>query len=232
MKDIYNDEYLPSIIKTGRIILSISAVVFFVPFLATWFIYGIQPRWDAILPGVVAWSLMNAPWWLSEPISYFPVLGVAGTFISFLSGNGSNMRMPCAVASQKAAGVLPGTIQGSVISTIGISVSVFVNLAILIAGVLAGQAALAALSPSITAALNFLLPALFGCVFANFLMNNKRSGGVAIGLAVGFLVAYDNGLKVYVFSIFKMLVPIFGTMFAAYFFAKHDGAAETKSQKS
>ena len=52
MKDIYNDEYLPSIIKTGRIILSISAVVFFVPFLATWFIYGVQPRWDAILPGV------------------------------------------------------------------------------------------------------------------------------------------------------------------------------------
>lgn len=220
-ENIYKDEYLPSIVKTGRLILSASLVVFFMPFLVSWFVYGIQPNWGAIIQGVVAWVIMNAPWWLSEPISYFPVLGVAGTFISFLSGNGSNMRMPCAIASQKASGVLPGTIQGSIISTIGISVSVFVNIGILTIGVLLGQAVLSALPPSVTEALNFLLPALYGCVFAQFLSSNKKSGVTAMVLAIGTLLLYNNILS-FLPSIIKMLVPIFGTMLVAFFLAKND----------
>lgn len=223
MKDIYKDEYLPSLVKVGRIILCSSLVVFFLPFLTLWFVYGIEPHWPQIAQGVVAWIFINAPWWLSEPISYFPILGVAGTFISFLSGNGSNMRIPCAVASQKAAGADPGTVQGSIISTIGISVSVFVNLAILAVGVFLGQAVLSALPESVTDALNYLLPALYGCVFAQFLAGNEISGGASMILALGTLLLYNSGMLGFIpfdISIFVMLVPIFGTIAVAYSVAK------------
>lgn len=235
MKDMYKDEYLPSIVKVGRIILSVSLIVFFLPFLSTWVIYGVKPHWAEIGQGVFAWILINAPWWISEPISYFPILGVAGTFISFLSGNGSNMRIPCAVSAQKSAGVLPGTVQGSLISTIGISVSVFVNLIILAIGVLAGQAVLSMLPPSVTDALNFLLPALYGCVFAQFLSGNEISGISALVLAIGTLLLYNSGALAFIpfdVSIGVMLIPIFGTMIIAYFVAKKKSQAEAPAEES
>lgn len=47
--------------------------------------------------------------WFVEPISYFPVVGAAGTYMAFLSGNISNMRIPCASMAQVAADVEPGT---------------------------------------------------------------------------------------------------------------------------
>ena len=41
--------------------------------------------------------------WFVEPISYFPIVGVAGTYMAFVSGNISNLRIPCAMIAQKAA---------------------------------------------------------------------------------------------------------------------------------
>ena len=60
--------------------------------------------------------------WFVEPISYFPIVGVAGTYMAFVSGNISNLRIPCAMIAQKAAGVEPGTDRGSIVATLGMAV--------------------------------------------------------------------------------------------------------------
>lgn len=74
-----------------------------------------------------------------EPISFQPVLGIPGTYMAFLSGNISNLRVPCSSVAQQAAGVQEGTPEGAVISTVGVAVSVVVNTTILTIGVLLGQ---------------------------------------------------------------------------------------------
>ena len=110
--------------------------------------------------------------WVIEPISYYPVLGPVGTYMAFLSGNISNMRVPCASIAQVSAGVELGSEQGSIISTIGMGVSIIINIIILSVGVIAGSSILAMLPPSVTAALNYLLPALFGALFVQQLSGN------------------------------------------------------------
>ncbi len=220
MNDYYEKSYLPFIVKIGRIILILSLFIFFVPFLVTWLVMGIQPNWPILLRIGGAWFAMNFIFWIIEPLSYFPILGIPGTFISFLSGNGSNMRIPCAVASQKATGTLPGTKEGQLIATIGICISVYVNLVILTIGVLAGQAALSALPPIVTDILNYLLPALYGCVFAQFLEGSEVEGAAAFFLAIGILLIYDGGLLSWIpfdTSFLPLILPIFGTMAIAYF---------------
>lgn len=77
-----------------------------------------------------------------EPISYFPVLGVTGTYMAFLSGNISNMRLPCAAVAQDASDVKPGTPQGSILSSLGMAVSVVINIFVLSVGVALGSVVL------------------------------------------------------------------------------------------
>ena len=73
MEDVYNKEYLPSIVRVGRFVLLASTLFFFAPFLYTWIGWGVTPDWPAIVKGTFAWLLINLPWWISEPVAYFPV---------------------------------------------------------------------------------------------------------------------------------------------------------------
>lgn len=234
MKDIYNEEYLPSIVRVGRFVLLASTLFFFVPFLYTWIGWGIKPEWPAILKGSFAWLLINLPWWISEPVAYFPVQGITGMLLCSLAGNASNMRMPCAITAQKAAGVAPGTQQGSLFSTIAISITCFVSIGILAVAVVAGQAALSRLPASVSDGLSLLLPALFGCIFAQFLDGNEKSGVFSSVIALGVLLLYNNGFLSAIpadgGSIIVMLVPILGTIAFAYATAKKK-AKQTESAK-
>ena len=99
----YREQFLPQMTKVGRFIMTISLLLFFVPFFVLWFVYGVQPQWSHLVKALVPWLLINLPWWISNPISYFPILGIPGTLLCFLSGNIANMRIPAGVAAQKAA---------------------------------------------------------------------------------------------------------------------------------
>ncbi len=215
MGEFYKKQYLPSIIRTGRIVFLLSLFLFFVPFLATWLILGIEPQWPQILQAGGTWFAMNIVFWIVEPLSFFPILGIPGSFLSGLAGNTSNMRIPCAVAAQKATGTMPGTMEGQIISTISIGISVFVNIFILVIGVLAGQAALSLLPESAVKVLDFLLPALYGCVFAQCIEGDEKSGIVPMGLAIATLLFYKRGAFNWIpfdSSFLKMVVPVFGAI--------------------
>ena len=61
MEDVYNKEYLPSIVRVGRFVLLASTLFFFAPFLYTWIGWGVMPDWPAIVKGTFAWLLINLP---------------------------------------------------------------------------------------------------------------------------------------------------------------------------
>lgn len=215
MNNYYNEKYVPSIVKIGRITMTAAIFVFFIPFFSTWFILGVDPQWPYIIKAAGTWVLMNIVPWIVEPLTFFPILGIPGAFIAFLAGNTTNIRIPCATAAQKVTGKSPGTDEGQVIATIDICVSVFINLIVLAAGVILGQAILSALPESITNVLNYLLPALYGCVFAQFFAGNEKAGITAIILALGMLLLSRNGMVNWIpfdHSYLLLIVPIFGTM--------------------
>ena len=216
MEDNYfKDIYLKQIIKTGKLTCWFGAVLVFVPAMIVTFYFKILPDKAPLMVALTAQLSINAVWWFIEPISFFPILGVPGTYMSFLTGNVSNLRIPCAASALKATDTKLGTDEGAIISTIGVGASIFVNIIILVAGVLAGTKLLSMLPDTVTSKLPLLLPALFGAVFAQFAIDDIKGGICAMGLAVGSILLYNHGYLGW-FPIdpfiLVILIPIFGTM--------------------
>ena len=185
-ENFYNLEYLPKMHRIGKVIGVLAVVASFMPALILGLVYGLWPDWAALgtaaLTAVTSFGVL----WFVEPLSYYPVVGPMGTYMAFVSGNISNMRIPCASMAQIAAEVEPGSDKGSIIATIGMGVSIVINTLVLSVGVILGSSILAMLPASITAALNYLLPALFGALLVQFGM--KAKGHTILMLAIGCLL--------------------------------------------
>ena len=218
MNNYYKEKYIPQLVRTGKFTCWIGAFLVFVPALIVTIFYGIVPSKGPLMVALVAQLSVNAVWWFIEPISFFPILGVPGTYVSFLSGNISNLRIPCAAAALKATDTEVGTDEGSVISTIGVSASVFVNTILLVIGVLIGSKLIQLLPDSIRSSFSYLLPALFGAVFAQFAVDDVKNAICGMGLGILTLLLYNKGLFNWIPLdpyIINILVPIFGTMLFA-----------------
>lgn len=212
----YSTTYIPSIIKFGRATNLLGVVVAFFPGLALAFVFGLVPPLAAVFAGFIMQASVSGVFWFVEPISYFPVLGIAGTYMSFLSGNIGNLRLPASVAAQQAANVEPGTEKGSIIATIGVAVSTIVNVLMLTVGVVLGAQILGAIPPVIKSALNNILPALFGAMLAQQYIPNPKIGTVALVLTSIMFFLFKKGyLAIFpgypVYPI--IIVAVFGTIF-------------------
>jgi len=83
-------EYFPKAHRIGLITSLIHVVIFFLPPLYVTVFYGLPSDWGKIMQGAAATWSFSMPLWFIEPVCYFLVLGICGTYISFLAGNISN----------------------------------------------------------------------------------------------------------------------------------------------
>ncbi|MDD6222143.1 MAG: hypothetical protein PUB14_04845 [Lachnospiraceae bacterium] len=190
----YETEYMPKANRIGKITGFLGVVLSFCPAIVLAVVYGILPRPAALLTAFISGASAFGVLWFVEPISYFPVVGTTGTYMSFLSGNISNMRIPCASMAQAAADVEPGTQKGSIIATIGIAVSVVINVSVLTIGALLGASVLEMLPDGVRSALNYLLPALYGALLVQFGMKANRQAIVMILIAFALYMCIGLGL--------------------------------------
>ncbi|MCB7302842.1 hypothetical protein NE683_00605 [Bariatricus massiliensis] len=193
-KNFYKDEYVPKVNRTGKITGYLGVVLAFTPALLLTVVYGIVPKPAALLTAFISGASAFGVLWFVEPISYFPVVGPAGTYMAFLSGNISNMRIPCASMAQVAAEVEPGTEKGSIIATIGMAVSIVINVAVLTIGAILGSSVLSLLPEAVKSALNYLLPALFGALLIQFGLKMKKHSLVMVIIALVLYTAIGMGV--------------------------------------
>ncbi len=194
MKDFYEKEYLPMMHKIGKTTGYLGALLSFTPALVLAVVYHLLPNWAALATAAIAAVSAFGILWFVEPISYFAVLGPVGTYMAFLSGNISNMRLPCASMAQVAADVEPGSEKGSIIATLGMAISIIINVSVLTIGVILGSQILSKLPEAFTTALNYLLPALFGALLMQFAMNQRKLGVTMVVFAILINVALKAGL--------------------------------------
>jgi hypothetical protein len=184
----YKARFIPRAHRIGRITLLVAMCVCLLPALYLSFVLNAFPGIGPILTGFMAVAAFVGVMWVVEPISYFPVLGVCGTYMSFLSGNIGNMRMPVVISCQNAVGAEAGSRKAEVAAVIGIAVSVLVNLVFLIALVVIGGKLIEIMPvPVATAVKAYTLPALYGAVLVMFLNNATRRNavtGILVGLAI------------------------------------------------
>lgn len=193
-KEYFDKEYMPGMNRIGVITGFLGVLASFAPALVLAVVYGILPRPAALVTAFISAASTFGILWFVEPVSYFAVLGPVGTYMAFLSGNISNMRVPCASMAQVSAGVQPGTEEGSIISTLGMAVSIVLNISILTIGVILGSSVLSMLPDSVREGLNYLLPALFGALLVQFGIKQKGLASTILVYAVLLSAAIKAGI--------------------------------------
>ena len=72
---------------------------------------------------------------LIEVLTFVPMLGTASSYLAFVTGNLTNLKVPAALTAMENAGTKPGTDEGEVISTIAVATSSIVTTAVIALGV-------------------------------------------------------------------------------------------------
>ncbi len=138
-------------------------------------LYKALPDWNGLLRGLVATAPMYWAVGIVEVITYIPMLGAGGSYLSFVTGNISNLKLPCALGALEQAGVKADTEEGEVVSTIAIAVSSIVTTLIIIIGVLLIIPLQPILQhPVLQPAFAQILPALFGGLGVVFISRNWK----------------------------------------------------------
>ena len=167
--------YMDSVHRYGRIWGFIMlAVILAYPILCC-IIFGALPDWSALLNGLIAVLPMYWAVGLVEIFTYVPMLGAGGAYLSFITGNISNLKLPCALDAMERAGVKASSEEGEVISTISIAVSSIVTTVIIILGVILLIPLTPILkNPVLNPAFEMILPALFGALGVVFISKNPK----------------------------------------------------------
>lgn len=170
-----NMTYLESVHRDGKIWGIIICLIIFAFPVAVSVIYSAVPEWKALAKAMIATVPMYWAVGIVEIFTYVPMLGAGGTYLSFVTGNISNLKLPCAVDAMERAGVKATDEEGEIISTIAIAVSSIVTTIIILVGVvLIGFIAPILESPVLTPAFDMILPALFGGLGVVFVSKNAK----------------------------------------------------------
>lgn len=183
----YHEIFTKEIIKAGKWTLLLAIPLCFFPAFYLWIRYGAIPDIKTIF---TAWFLIASIYgaeYIVTPISYFPILGVAGTYMSFLSGNIANMRVPCAVVAQEVVGVEAGIPEAEIVATLGIAGSIITNVIVVTIAAFAGKVLFNYFPPVVIKALDYVLPAIFGALFSMFAVKYPKYGAFGLGIAATLL---------------------------------------------
>ena len=208
-----NMTYMESVHHYGRIWgIVVGLVLLAFPAVLS-LIFKTMPNFDVLLKGVIATAPMYWAVDIVEISTYVPMLGAGGTYLSFITGNISNLKLPCAIDAMERAKVKASDEEGEVISTIAIAVSSIVTTLIIIVGVICIVPLTPILeSPILEPAFDMILPALFGGLAVVFISKNLKLSIAPIILMLAlfiFVPALNSstvGIMVPVGVLFTVLV--------------------------
>ena len=183
-----NMSYMDSVHRDGTI-WNLSMMVLLILFpIAVCLIFGVMPDWAALWTGILLTAPMYWTVGVIETITFVPMLGAGGAYLSFVTGNISNLKLPCALNALEQNNVSANSEEGEVISTIAIATSSIVTTLIIIIGVVC----IVPLTPILAApvlepAFAQILPALFGGLGVAFVSKNFK---IAIAPIVLMLILF------------------------------------------
>ncbi len=183
-----NLSYIDSVHRDGRI-WNISVMILLMMFpVAVALIFSVSPDWGALVQGLIATAPMYWVVGAIETVTFVPMLGAGGSYLSFVTGNISNLKLPCALNALEQNQVSANSEEGEVISTIAIATSSIVTTLIIILGVILIIPLEPILSaPVLEPAFAQILPALFGGLGVAFVSKNWK---IAVAPIVLMLILF------------------------------------------
>ena len=174
-KQQYLEQFNNGLHRLGRFtMISVILILTTVPFIMG-AIFGVSPDMSDFLAGYAKVAVVYLPVSLVEFLVYAPMLGVGGSYLSFITGNVTNMKIPCAMNSKDIAGTEVGTPENEIISTISIATRAIVTTLVIVVGVIL----LVPLQPvlnneALLPAFNNVVPALFGALGLKYFSKSPK----------------------------------------------------------
>ena len=175
--------------------------------------FNTMPDWKGLALGLLATAPMYWAVGVVEVFTFIPMLGAGGSYLGFVTGNISNLKLPCAINALENAGVSAKSEEGEIVSTIAIAVSSIVTTIIVALGVLLIVPLSPILeNPILTPAFDQMLPALFGALGVALISKNWKLAVAPVLLMLTLFVFVDAldssmvGIMVPVGVIFTIIV--------------------------
>lgn len=139
-----------------------------------------------------------------EYLVYVPMLGAGGSYLSFVTGNLINMKIPCAFNARDIVGAKTGTPENEIISTLSIATSSLVTIVVIAIGAIL----ITPLQPILQSevlqpAFANVVPALFGAMAYKYYRMDLKIAGIAL-LFMSALFIFAPGLQS---SVSLMILP-------------------------
>ncbi|MCI6188638.1 MAG: hypothetical protein MR691_01640 [Clostridium sp.] len=133
-----------------------------VPFIVLGY-YGCIPSLGQVFNlSTISILMIYIPVGISEALSYTPILG-SSTYLTFITGNIMNLKLPCAVNAMKIAEKEANTPEGEAVACVAVAVSSIMTVVILaLAALLSAWISPIFELPAVKTASNYIIPALFG----------------------------------------------------------------------
>ena len=209
--------YMRDTDRYGKIWVWTAVVVVLMVPVAVCVRYDAWPSLTAVLKGLLGVAPIYWTVGVIEVITYTPMLGTAGTYLAFVTGNLTSLKAPSALSAMENAGVKPGSEEGEVISTIAIATCSIVTTIVIVIGVCVLRLISPILdSPVMKPAFDNILPALFGGLGVVYISKNVKlaiaplvfmivlflcvpglAGSVGVLVPVGVLIALGAGRVMY-----------------------------------
>ena len=169
-------------------------------------IYGLWPDLGQLWPGFIAVILFMAPFWPAETIGYMSVMGPGALYMSYITGNVTNLRTPATVGTINSLGIKPNRDECHTLAIIACGASVITTVAVIAIGVVVAAPLEPVLNlPAIQPAFNYVVPALFGGLVAQTILKGKKQFLLyLIPLAVCLFFCYFTSVN----SAYYMLIAI------------------------
>jgi len=183
-----NKDYFSSVHVFGRIWMLLALVLLIAVPVSISIYYNSWPYFHEFIFGLL--GIAPTFWLVStiEVFTYVPMLGTGGSYLGFVTGNLTNLKVPCAINAMSMAKVEPGTDEGEIVSTIAIAVSSIVTTLIIAIGVFLLFWIRPFLeSPTLAPAFANILPALFGALGVVMISRNWK---VAVAPVVFMLILF------------------------------------------
>jgi hypothetical protein len=174
-KEQYIEQFNNGLHRLGRITLSIMVIFMLaIPFIIG-AVNGVSPDCGGFLSGILKVGIIYIPVSVVEFLVYAPMLGVGGSYLSFITGNVTNMKIPCVMNGKDIAGTQPGTAEHEIISTISVATSAIVTTLVIVVGVILLVPLQPVLNSEVLApAFNNVVPALFGALGLKYFIKSLK----------------------------------------------------------
>ncbi len=184
-----NNTYIDKTHLYGKIWIWTAAILILAVPVAICIAYDAWPGLTPVFKGLLGVAPIFWTVGTIEVITFTPMLGTGGSYLGFVTGNLTSLKVPAALNAMESAKAKPNTEEGEVISTIAVATSSIVTTLIIAAGVfLLAQLTPILNSPVLIPAFENILPSLFGGLAVVYVSKNWKIATVPLVFMVALFL--------------------------------------------